>query len=209
MVTGMVLRDALKGVSRFDMGRFWDVSSKIAIISSYLASRLPLFAYEHSPRQIDKDEAYTYGLFQDCGILVMLNYHPAYKNTLSIANQAADKKFTEIEDVEYVNNHAVIGYVLAKSWGLPDSMCQAIRFHHEHATLAQDPDFLTHESRDFIALALLAEKAVQAITGLDQTCEWDKGGHWVMAHFALSETDFESIVKGIRTLNDEGNLNNI
>lgn len=209
MVTGMVLRDVLKGVSRLDMGRFWDASTKIAIISSYLASRLPFFTYAHSARKIDKDEAYTYGLFQDCGIPVMLNYHPAYKKTLGIANQSADRKFTDVEDVEYVNNHAVIGFVLAKSWGLPEVMHQAIRYHHEHAALAQDKNFLADESRDFIALALLAEKAVQIITGLNQTCEWDKGGQWVLAHFTLTQTDFDSIIKGIRTLYDEGNLNNI
>lgn len=208
MVTGMVLREVLKGESRMDMARFWDASTKIAMISSYLAGRLPFFATEHLARRIDKDEAYTYGLFQDCGIAVMLNSHPAYKKTLGIANQAAERKFTDIEDVEYVNNHAVIGYVLAKSWGLPESMYLAIRHHHEHAALTQDAGFLTAASRDFIALALLAEKSVQIITGLNQTCEWDKGGSWVLEHFALSEADFATIIKGIRTLYDEGNLNN-
>lgn len=208
MVTGMVLRDVLKGVGKSDMGRFWDASTKVAIICSYLASRLAYFSSEQAPHQIDKDKAYTYGLFQDCGIPVMLNSHPAYKTILRLANMDADRKFTDVEDIEYVNNHAVIGYVLAKSWGLSESMHQAIRYHHEHAALAADEGFLSQESRDFIALALLSEKAVQITTGLHQTCEWSKGGAWVLKHFSLSEADFESILKGIRTLYDEGNLNN-
>lgn len=207
IVTGMVLRDALKGMSKVDMGRFWDASSKVAIISSYIAGRLPYIAYEHTRRRIDKDEVYTYGLFQDCGIPVMLSYHPEYKQVLAEANQARDRKFTEIEDVKYVNNHTMIGYMLAKSWGLPEFMVQAIRHHHEHASLAQDAAFLSPESKDFIALALLSERAIQIISGLNQGCEWEKGGHWVMQHFGLSEADFESIIKGIRTLSDEGNLN--
>ena len=207
MVTGMVLRDVLKGMSKLDMGRFWDVSTKVAIISSYIAGRLPYLSSEHMHRQIDKDEAYTYGLFQDCGIAIMLTYHPDYKETLRLADQSADRKFTEIEDAKYVNNHTMIGYMLAKSWGLPEAMVQAIRYHHEHAELANNPGFLPTESRDLIAVALLAEKAVQIITGLNQTCEWDKGGQWVMQHFGLSEAEFDSIISGIRTLNDEGNLN--
>jgi HD-like signal output (HDOD) protein len=206
MVMGMVLRDSFIGINRVEMARFWDTSSKVAIISAYIASRLPYICYEHMRRQIEKDEAYTYGLFQDCGIPIMLNYHPAYKETLGIANQTPDKKFTEIEDVTYVNNHTTIGYMLAKSWGLPEMMYQAIRHHHEHAALTENKDFLSTESRDFIALALLAERAIQIITGLSQTHEWQKGGHWVMAHFGLSEADFNSIIKGIRTLNEEGNL---
>ena len=207
MVTGMVLRNALKDMSRVDMSRYWDASSKVAIISSYIAGKLPYIAYEHVRRQVDKDEVYTYGLFQDCGIPVMLGYHPEYKKILGIANQASDRKFTDIEDVKYVHNHTMIGYMLAKSWGLPESMVQAIRYHHEHAALAQDSGFLSVESRDFIALALLSERAIQIISGLNQTCEWEKGGYWVMQHFGLSETDFNSIIKGIRTLSEEGNLN--
>ncbi len=207
MVTGMVLRDVLKGMSKLDMGRFWDVSTKVAIISSYIAGRLPYISHEHMHRQIDKDEAYTYGLFQDCGIAIMLTYHPEYKETLRLADQSADRKFTEIEDDKYVNNHTMIGYMLAKSWGLPESMVQAIRYHHEHVELAKNPSFLPTESRDLIAVALLAEKAVQIITGLNQTCEWEKGGQWVMQHLGLSEADFDSIISGILTLNDEGNLN--
>lgn len=207
MVTGMVLREVLKGISTVDMGRFWDASSKVAIISSYIAGRLPYIAYEHVRRNIDKDEVYTYGLFQDCGIPIMLSYHPEYKAVLAEANLASDRKFTDVEDVKYVNNHTMIGHMLAKSWGLPESMIQAIRNHHEHAALAQDEDFLPVESRDFIALALLSERAIQMTSGLNQTCEWEKGGHWVMRHFGLSDMDLESIIKGIRTLSDEGNLN--
>lgn len=207
MVMGMVLRDSFVGINRVEMARFWDTSSKVAIISSYIASRLPYISFEHMQRQIEKDQAYTYGLFQDCGIPIMLNYHPAYKETLGMANQSHEKKFTEIEDVKYVNNHTTIGYMLAKSWGLPEAMYQAIRHHHEHAALVDGKDLMATESKDFVALALLAERAIQIITNLNQTCEWQKGGRWVMEHFGLSEADFNSIIKGIRTLNEEGNLN--
>ncbi len=207
MVTGMVLRDVLKGIAKFDMARFWDASTKIAIISSYIAGRLPYIAFEHMRREIDKDEAYTYGLFQDCGIPIMLNHYPGYKDKLGLANFARDIKFTDIEDTAYQQNHAMVGYYLAKSWGLPENMYKAIRFHHELKALAQNEISLSDQSRDFIALALLSEKAIQMITGFSQTSEWDKGGRWVMEHFGLSETDFNSIVKGIRILYDEGSLN--
>ena len=41
MVMGMVLRNTLKGISRVDMGRFWDASAKVAIISSTLLANYP------------------------------------------------------------------------------------------------------------------------------------------------------------------------
>jgi HD-like signal output (HDOD) protein len=207
MVTGMVLREVLKGIGQVDMARFWDASTKVAIISSYIAGRLPYLAFEQMRRPLDKDVAYTYSLFQDCGIPILLNRYANYKDILKLANQSADKKFTEIEDGEFVNNHARVGYLLAQSWGLPEAMCLAILNHHEHARVAGDPQFLPQESRDYIALALLAERSIQLITGLNQTCEWEKGGYWVMQHFGLSEADFNSIVKGIGILFAEGSLN--
>ena len=207
MVTAMVLRDVLKGLGKIDMGRFWDASTKVAIISSYIAGRLPYLVYEKSKPPIDKDEAYTYGLFQDCGIPIMLNEYETYKEILGIANLSRDRKFTDIEDDAFGKNHAMIGSVLAKSWGLPAMFHQAIRAHHEHAMLEQDSDYGSAESRDLIAVSLLAERAIQIITGLNQTCEWQKGERWVMQHLGINDDDFASIVKGIRILHEEGNLN--
>lgn len=207
MLTGMVLRDVLKGMCKVDMERFWDASTKVAIISSYIAGRLPYMVYEQKRRHIDKDEAYTYGLFQDCGIPIMLNQHTAYKETLVTANQSLGRKFTEIEDAEYGQNHAIIGYALAKSWGLPEAMYQAIQMHHEHEVLAKNNNFISAESRDLIAVSLLAERAIQIITELNHTCEWQKGEQWVMQHFGINDDDLASIVKGIGILHAEGNLN--
>lgn len=208
MVMAMVLRDVLKNLSHVEMERFWENSSRVAIISSYIACRLPYIGTStHKQRQLFKDEAYTYGLFQDCGIPIMLNHYEGYKETLHAANLDAEQKFTAIEDAAYGKNHAMIGYVMAKSWGLPEEMTEAIRFHHEHDALATDKSLLSDESRDFVALALLAEKAIQIVTGRNHTCEWQKGGAWVMQHFGFSEADFNSIIDGIRILNDEGNLN--
>lgn len=208
MVKGMVLRDVLRGINHADMARFLDASTHIAIISSYIACRLPyLDSSNHRPPLIDQDEAYTFGLFQDCGIPVMFSYFPHYKDTLRMANQSSGIIFTDIEDVKYGKNHATIGYRLAKSWGLPDTITNAIRYHHEHEALAHDSTLLGIESRNFIALSLLAERAIQVINGLSLSCEWHKGGAWVMQHFGLTERDFNSIITGIRILNEDGNLN--
>lgn len=206
MVTGMVLRDVLKGMTLQDMDRFWDASTKIAIISSYIAGRLPYIAYEKMRRTIDKDEAYTYGLFQDCGIPLLLNHYPGYKEVLNQANLSSNTKFTDIEDKHYGQNHAMVGYYLAKSWGLPESMYLAVRFHHEHSVLGQENSILWDASRDLVAVALLAEHSIQLLTGKSHSCEWDKGGDWVLARLGLSDADMASIVKGIGVLFEEGNL---
>lgn len=85
-------------------------------------------------------------------------------------------------------------------------MYQAIRFHHEHDSLA-DKAFISDASRDLVAVALLAERTIQLITGLNHTCEWQKGEHWVMQSLGINAADIASIVKGIQILHEEGNLN--
>jgi HD-like signal output (HDOD) protein len=207
MVMGMALRNILKVKGQIDMERFWDGSSKIAIISSYIAGRLPYISYEHMRRAIDKDEAYTYSLFQDCGIPIMLNQHTQYKETLKRANANSEQKFTDIEDLECGQNHAKIGQILAQSWGLPESMYHAIGCHHEHAALSNNTCQLNNKSKDYIALALLSERAIQVISGLSQSSEWQKGSAWVMQHFGINDDDFASLINGIKILYDEGSLN--
>lgn len=210
MVMGMVLRDTLRGMCHVDMQRFWDASAKVATISAYIAWRLPDMGEGSGSRHlIDKDEAYTYGLFQDCGIPILLNNYARYKETLSMANHAQARKFTDIEEAEHNTNHALVGYLLARSWGLPEHMIQGIRNHHEHEAIAAGEASISAASRNFIALALMAEHAIQDITGLSLGCEWSKGEQWVCRHLALSEDDVQAIIAGIRVLYEEGNLEDL
>ncbi|HEU0186496.1 MAG TPA: HDOD domain-containing protein [Gallionellaceae bacterium] len=209
MVMGMVLRDTLRDMCQVDMRRFWDASAKVATISSYIALRLPGLDSKTPRPVIDKDEAYTYGLFQDCGIPILLSHYPRYKETLSMANHMQERKFTDIEEAGHNTNHALVGYLLAKSWGLPEDMVQAIRNHHEHEDIAGGDEMISAASRNFIALALLAEHAIQDITGLSLGCEWNKGGQWVCRHFGLSDEDVQVIIDGIRVLYEEGNLEDL
>lgn len=195
IVTGMVLRNTLSGAKQVNMERFWDASAKVALVSSYIAKQLP---------GINRDEAYTFGLFQDCGIPLLMNRFPNYKETLGLANKTPNKKFTEVEDEAHGMSHATMGYLLAKSWGLPDTITQAIRFHHEHEMLAEKQNTLSVDSQNLIALALLAERAIQVNTCLDQTVEWAKGGTLVMEHFGFAEADFNEIVEDVMEILNDG-----
>ncbi len=42
---------------------------------------------------------------------------------------------TQIEDNYYQTNHASVGYFVARTWNLPQTLCELILRHHE-------PDFL-------------------------------------------------------------------
>lgn len=186
VVAGMALRNTFDGICTISMERFNDASAKVALAAAYLAQELGVS---------NRDEAYTYGLFQDCGIPVLMARYPDYKATLGVANKTADRKFTAIEDNAYATNHAVVGCLMAKNWGLQDNITEAIRYHHEYAMLGSQ-DIAT-ASQHLIGLGLMAERAIQLDTGLNNSMEWSKGGAVVLDMFKLTQTEFERLVEGV------------
>ncbi len=109
------LRKSLGDTSDFSE-MFWQSTLAIAAGASSLSASIP---------SISKDVAYMAGLFQNAGALVFhqifsdysVLYRKSFSHPLSIL---------EIENEEYGTNHAVIGYLFAKHWKLPDLVCSGI-----------------------------------------------------------------------------------
>lgn len=74
VVAGLILRQALPGGPKLE--RFWDASGRIAQLSGWLAQQLGT-AYG-----IRSKDVYTFGLFRDCGIPIMMRKFPGYAGTL-------------------------------------------------------------------------------------------------------------------------------
>jgi HD-like signal output (HDOD) protein len=165
-IAGIVLRQALPISPR--MERFWDASARVARLSGWLAQQLRVAG-------LQPEDAYTFGLFRDCGIPILLTRFPNYDEVLGVANHNARHSFTTVEETVLPTNHAMVGCLLAQSWWLPDELCQAIRNHHDLAKLeSAEPQLLV--SNRLSAVAQFAEHLVQQHLGLSQTQEWTKLG---------------------------------
>ena len=166
-IAGLVMRRAFPSSPHLE--RFWDSSARIARLSGWLAQRI-------RNSTLRADDAYTFGLFRDCGIPILISRFPDYPNILKEANQDALRSFTDIEDQSLPTNHAVIGYVLAQSWWLSEETILAIRRHHDVDTLKSTSIPPSINSRHMIAVSQLAEYLLQKHSGLSQTQEWAKLG---------------------------------
>lgn len=186
IATGLAIRHALKSPGKgLSLERFWDSAEKTALLCHYLAKRL---------RGIPADEAYTYGLFHDCGIPVLAQKFPRYLETLRRANQAADQPFTKVEEGETGTSHGILGYFLARSWLLPDHLCQAILLHHE-ATVLGDAG-VPGPVRNLVGIGHLAEHVLHVTLRSSEDAEWAKFKDGVAAHFGLTEEDLINLEDG-------------
>lgn len=180
IATGLVLRTSV-GAGQ-GMERFWDSAEKVALISAQVAR-----AY----RVTKADEAYTYGLFHNCGIPMLMQRFPNYREALIQANQNADQSFTATEDMAVGTNHAVVGYFLARSWQLPDPINEAILRHHELDVFSQSD--LVGQTLDLIAIGHMAEHIYHLMVRTSLDLEWERFGAMSLAQLGFSEAEFFEI----------------
>lgn len=188
LATALVLRGTLGG-NQPSMVRFWDTAEKTALLCAHLARQL---------RGIAPDEAYTVGLFHDCGIPILMQHKPGYKDTLARANRAGDRCFAAVEEEDVGTHHGAVGYFLARSWELADELCQAILWHHDIEVF--NDDSVPGTVRNYIGIIHLAEH-IQHLTVRDSVdLEWVKFEDAVLRHFALTAEDFINLLDDARDL---------
>lgn len=183
-VAGIILHKVFPATPA--MERFWDASARIARLSGWLAQRLGIPG-------LQPQDAYTFGLFRDCGIPILLIRFPNYGEVLGVANHNTRHSFTGVEETVLPTNHAMVGCLMAQSWWLPEELCQAIRNHHDLATLESAGSKLPMLSRRLIALAQFSEHILQHQLGLSQTQEWPKLGEACLRLLNVGEADLEKL----------------
>jgi HD-like signal output (HDOD) protein len=192
-IAGLSLRKAFANVPNLE--RFWDASACVAQISAWLASQVP-----YSERLIRPEEVFTFGLFRDAGIPVLLANFSDYLDVLKIANAEAENPFTAIEDLEFGVNHALIGSKLAKDWALSTDYGYAIEFHHDRSMIqGTGESAIPNASRYLIAVSQLAEFFHQRATLKSHALEWDKLGDVCLEVLRLSPERVEALYEQMLT----------
>ncbi|EXI85031.1 MAG: HDOD domain protein [Candidatus Accumulibacter sp. BA-94] len=189
IVTGLVLRMTMGG-KQASLERFWDTAEKVACISSYIASTLP-----RGPR----DEAYCFGLFRDIGIPMLLQKFPDYRQTLALADNSVDRPMTVLEEERHATDHATLGYLVARSWFLPEAICEGIRYHHDPSVF-DSRDLLNPTALALIAINALAEHLHDEYFRMRANAAWQQMADRVLACLGLSEDEYCDLREEVTTL---------
>ena len=179
IVTLLALRNALGAPEQTSdpfWNQFWDRTNYHAIACARLARQL---------RFISTDGAYTFGLFNDCGIPVLFQHFTEYKDTLQFAS-ATDRLFVDLENERHQVTHTFIGSILARSWHLPNLVCNAIRDHHNFDLLYGECPAGQSDVAALAAISLIADSLVSDFLGTKQDSEWQQHGAQALDYLGLN-----------------------
>ena len=178
IVTLLALRNALSTPGQDAdpfWDQFWDRTNYHAIACARLARQL---------RFISMDGAYTFGLFNDCGIPVLVQRFADYKETLQQAS-TSDWPLVEFENERYQTTHALVGSALTRAWNLPELICKAIGEHHNFDLLDAGNSTGQGEVAALVAISLIADYLVNDFLGTRQDSEWQRQGAQALDYLGL------------------------
>ncbi len=183
LMTGLLARQSISAGDA-SLDRFWDASARRAQALVFLSRRL---------RTCALDIAHTFGLFCDIGVPLLMNRFPDYAATFAQAGNEPDTSFTEVEDRRHSTNHAAIGCLLARNWGLSSDVSLAILLHHDYGVM---DDGVTDDAvRTLVALSLLAENGIQRYLGQGISIEWEKGGELACRYLGLEADETADLLE--------------
>lgn len=186
ILRGIALRTAFAdNANRTALETLWQRSGRIAQLALGLARRL-------RGKGISPDQAYTLGMFHDCGLALAVKRFPAFAQAL------AQPVWPDIPalDRAHDTDHALLGEHVARSWLLPEGLTLAIRHHHQ-----PDQD-LPEEAARLTALLHLACQ-LHALAEGHPDAEMDAGWNAVIqARLGLDDGDVVDLARDVLALAD-------
>ena len=128
IVLASSLREALvsKNMPAKQIYIFFDHSLMVAKISQIISKKM-LYLLDDF---LFSNVVYMAGLFHDCGIMLLAKRFPDYIEKIT-KGLKANLFIEKVEEENFNCNHSAVGCLVARSWKLPDLVCQAVRYHHQ------------------------------------------------------------------------------
>lgn len=142
------LRGAMIGLNGQFMDWFWSRSSSLATCVSAIAR-------QHFG--VRPDTAYTYAMFHNAGVPLMMRRFPEYLDVITDSRRTG-RLLAELEEERFECTHAIAGAFLVRGWGLPSEIAQAIRLHHAPDVYRLGEGVVPPEMLSVIAATHLAER---------------------------------------------------
>lgn len=186
LMTALLVRNALP-VHSAHLQRFWERSRLRAQAMALIARHLP---------GMDADLAASHGLFCHVGMPVMLQQLRGYGATLVEAAARIDRPFVATEDANHRSNHAVVGALTVRAWGLAPALMASVRLHHDFTVLGGRSG-VEPEVASLVAAGLIADQLMRRAEGLDADADWTAHGAAAMTWLQVGADEMEEWTDGL------------
>jgi HD-like signal output (HDOD) protein len=144
--------------------RLWNNALHTANLAMALAKQLNF-------NQQMQDDCYSLGLFRNAGMSLISEQNDQYATIMQrglLENLTANA----IEEQFFKTSHEVLGYLVAESWGLTDTLCNVIAYHHSPALLLATDNEEEHQRFAILKIAEYLSGESQQLFGVNVDPEW-------------------------------------
>lgn len=142
-----IMRNTLKKTGR--MERFWDTAKDVSDLSLRLHIRMNL--------KLSRDDIHTLGMLHDCGLPLMVQAFPDFRDTLRKAPCYNAREMEVLQQQVYGFSHYQVGSRMAERWFLPQYIADSIRHQPQLEDVLSDKIKVDERTRDLLALLTLAQ----------------------------------------------------
>lgn len=185
LVECFALKKSFSGNATISLECFWDGSVSVAQLSLQIMNYLDL------KNEIPPEDLYASALFQDCGIPPMAMRYDDYKEIYELGTMSQNKNLFELEESHYKTNHTVVGYYVAKSWHMPENLCNYILNHHDDRFLASNTFDST--AKQIFSLLKVAYNIYKVHKDSNEEVEWNQLSESILNYLRLSEVDYHDL----------------
>jgi len=187
ILNGIAIKGELSDQTIVELTKFWDTANDIAMVCAAVAKKI---GYP------TPTESYTLGLFHNTGIPLMMMKFSNYLKLMEKAYSGSYDRVIDIENEQFNTNHCVVGYYTAKSWNLPNNICQVIAEHHNTEQVFSSKDGRNQQQKTLLAILKVAEHICgnYRVLGLqEKDNEWDNSQVDILEYLGLSLYDIDDL----------------
>ena len=188
IVAGLALRRVFEESEGANPPNFWDSPLNVAMAATAIARAV------FYPRP---DEAYMLGLFHNAGHPLLTQHFAGYAEFMSQHINTPEQSICTAEDRQYRVEHAVLGYFLARAWGLDKRIANVIRDHHQVKSRFAARDRGDPSELSLLAILKMAEHIDKLFWGYQPDYEWLEIQDLVLNFVGLTEKDFADLHQDI------------
>ena len=164
----------------FDFDFFWKRSLTAAVSADVLSSIIGQ----------KNEDIFVTALLQDIGILIMYLCRADDYSMMLDEKRASSLAIEEAERKILGFDHQELGSEILKSWGIPDTIYEPVRYHHNHRDVPQDCQLASN-------LLLLSDKMSSVYHGSRSAEKIQDIKNILCGDYGVNEEDLESIIDSV------------